>query len=61
MAQTVEDKNKAIVREAIEALFHRRDYARAEESGRQSTSSTARTSRRVATVSSGSSRACRTR
>jgi predicted SnoaL-like aldol condensation-catalyzing enzyme len=31
MVQTLEDKNKAIVREAFDALFNRRDYARAEQ------------------------------
>ena len=30
MRQTVEEKNKAIVREAFETLFNRRDYMAAE-------------------------------
>ena len=44
MKKTIQQKNKELVLEAFDTLFNKRDYARAETSGRRSISSTARTS-----------------
>ena len=48
MNQTIQEKNKALVLEAFDTLFNKRDYAAAERIGRPTTSSTARTSNRAA-------------
>ena len=48
MAQTVEEKNNAIVREAFETLFNKRDYEAAERYWSPITFNIARTYRRVA-------------
>jgi len=43
MPKTTPEQNKALVLEAFDTLFNKRDYAAAERSGRLRTSSTART------------------
>jgi hypothetical protein len=48
MPKTTPEQNKAIVLEAFDTLFNKRDYAQQNASGRRSTSSTARTSHRDA-------------
>jgi hypothetical protein len=52
MALDQSDLNKAIVREAFDTLFNKRDYDAAERSGLRITSSTMRTSHPAAKVSS---------
>ena len=56
MTKTTPEQNKALVLEAFDTLFNKRDYAAAEPSGRRSTSSTAPISSLTAKVSSTSSR-----
>ena len=48
MSQTTQEKNKALVLEAFDTLFNKRDYAAAESIGRLTIFSTARTLNRVA-------------
>ncbi len=48
MSQTIQEKNKALVLEAFDTLFNKRDYAAAEKFGRLTISSTARISNPVA-------------
>jgi hypothetical protein len=52
MPKTIEETNKALVLEAFDTLFNKRDYKLAEGFGRRTTFSTARISRRGATVCS---------
>ena len=52
MTRTVEEKNKALVLEAFETLFNKKDYAAANASGRRPTFNIASTSRQAATVCS---------
>jgi hypothetical protein len=59
MSQTKQEKNKALVLEAFDTLFHKRDYVAAERYW--STFNTARISHRAATVCSISSRVSRQR
>ena len=61
MSQTTQDRNKALVLEAFDTLFNKRDYEAAERYWSPTTSSTARTSLPAARASSTSSRACRRR
>jgi hypothetical protein len=61
MSQTKQERNKALVLEAFDTLFNKRDYVEAEHYWSPHTSSTARTSRAAARASSTSSRACRRR
>jgi uncharacterized protein (TIGR00369 family) len=56
MTRTVEGKNKALVLEAFETLFNKKDYAAANASGRRPTFNIASTSRRAAMVCSDWSR-----
>jgi hypothetical protein len=49
MPKTTSEQNKALVLEAFDTLFNKRDYTQQSDSGHQSTSKTARTSRQVAT------------
>ena len=48
MSQTIQEKNKALVLDAFDTLFNKRDYVAAERIGRLTTSSTVLTSNRVA-------------
>ena len=52
MSDSKTERNKAIVLEAFDTLFNKRDYAAAERIGRTATSSTAPTSRPAATACS---------
>jgi hypothetical protein len=52
MNPTKQERNKALVLEAFDTLFNKRDYAAAENFGRLTVSSTALTSNRVVMVSS---------
>ena len=61
MGQTIESKNKALVLEAFDTLFNKRDYAAAERFGHHVTSNTALISRLVAMACSVSLRAFRRR
>ena len=61
MSKSTAAKNKAIVLEAFETLFNKRDYAAAEDSGHRITFSTVPTLLRDATDSSNSLRVCRKR
>ena len=47
MSQTIQEKNKALVLEAFDTLFNKRDYAAAERYWSPNLSSTALTSHRV--------------
>ena len=53
------ESNKALVLEAFDTLFNKRDYTAAERFGRRATFNTALISRRVGKACSSSSRACR--
>jgi hypothetical protein len=57
MKQTIEEKNKALILKAFDALFNKRDYAAAEHFWSPVTFSTAPISHLVAMVCSISSRA----
>ena len=48
MSQTIQEKNKALVLDAFDTLFNKRDYAAAEKSWSPTIFSTAHTSSRVA-------------
>jgi len=61
MSQTIESINKALVLEAFDTLFNKRDYAAAERYWSPATSSTALTLNLAEKVSSSSSRAFHTR
>ena len=52
MSKTTPEQNKALVLEAFDTLFNKRDYVARKTIGRTVISSTARTSRPAATVSS---------
>ena len=58
MAKTTPEQNKAIVLEAFDTLFNKRDYETAARSGRPPTFSTALISRRVVTGFSALSKPC---
>jgi hypothetical protein len=51
MEQTIEQKNKALVLEAFDTLFNRRDFAAPKSSGRPTTFNTALIFHRDATAS----------
>jgi hypothetical protein len=52
MSRTTPQQNKALVLEAFDALFNRRDYAAASATGRTATSNTVPISRQAARVCS---------
>ena len=60
MSKTTPKQNKALVLEAFDALFNKRDYEAAERFGRTATSNTARILRPAATVYSTSFVRCQT-
>jgi hypothetical protein len=55
----ISESNKALVLEAFDTLFNKRDYAAAETSGCRATFNTVLISRQVGKACSNSSRACR--